>query len=83
MTTVLETELRVLPEQEKTNLILPFTLPFDAQKLQITYTYAPKILDGAPACEKAEACLCRDVPDVEQFRFLRDFNVGFQCIVSC
>lgn len=60
MTTVLETELRVLPEQEKTNLILPFTLPFDAQKLQITYTYAPKILDGAPACEKAEACLCRD-----------------------
>lgn len=60
MTTVLETELRVLPENEKTNLVLPFTVPFDASKIQIFYTYAPKMLDGTPALEKAEACLCRD-----------------------
>lgn len=60
MITVLETELRVLPEHEKTNFILPFSLPFEASQMQIRFTYAPKILDGAPAVEKSEICLCRD-----------------------
>ncbi len=60
METVLETELRVLPAQEKTNIVLPFTLKKAAQVLKITYAYAPKTAAGEEAEQRAEDCLLRD-----------------------
>lgn len=58
MTTVLQTEIRVLPEHEKHNLVIPFTLPEAVQSMTITFSYAPKTLDGGEqARQKIEACL--------------------------
>ena len=60
MKTVLKTTLRVTPEQEKTNLFLPFTLEREAIQLKIIYSYAPKTADGKAAAKAAELCLRRD-----------------------
>lgn len=60
MKTVLETDIRVFPDSEKMNIALPFTLEADAQQMRISYTYAPKELDGAAARDRIEACLLKD-----------------------
>lgn len=60
MKTVLETDVHVLPESEKKNIALPFTLEADAEQMRISYSYAPKELDGAAARERIEACLLKD-----------------------
>lgn len=60
MKTVLETELRVLRAQGKTNIVLPFTLDGAAKELKITYAYAPKTAEDEAAKQLAENCLLRD-----------------------
>lgn len=60
MKTVLETELRILPDSEKTNIALPFVLETDAEQMRISYTYAPKESDGTAARDRIETCLLRD-----------------------
>lgn len=42
---ILEKEVRLTPENQKTNITFPFTLDCSAEKLLITYSYSPKILD--------------------------------------
>lgn len=43
---------RVLPEQDKTNIPLEFTVPEGIEKLIIDYEYAPKILEDKKKAEK-------------------------------
>lgn len=63
MKTVLETAVRVTPDREKTNILLPFHLEKEAKQLKIIYSYAPKILDGEAAKNAAEVCLQRDADE--------------------
>lgn len=61
MKTVLEKEVKVLPKDNKTNIILPFDVDSAAEKLIITYSYSPKILEnGERAYHLIEECLSRD-----------------------
>lgn len=50
MKTLLEKEIILTPENEKTNILLPFTVQKDSKKLIITYSYWPKELGD---CERA------------------------------
>lgn len=49
---------RVLPEQDKTNIPLEFTVPEGIEKLIIDYEYAPKILEDG---EKAKKLLAESI----------------------
>lgn len=49
---------RVLPEQDKTNIPLVFTVPEKIEKLIIDYEYSPKILEDE---EKAEKLLAQSI----------------------
>ena len=60
MKTLLETDVHLLRACEKTNVILPFTVPENTTLLRISYSYAPKTLDGEAARPLIEACLRRD-----------------------
>lgn len=60
MKTVLETRVRLTPAEEKTNVVLPFTLTSEAEQLKIIYSYAPKTLEGEAGTRTAEFCLQRD-----------------------
>lgn len=60
MKTVLETQVRLTPADEKTNVVLPFTLTSEAEQLKIIYSYAPKTLEGEAGARAVEACLQRD-----------------------
>lgn len=60
MKTLLETQVRVTPAQEKTNIVLSFSVPDGAKLLKISYSYAPKELSGAAGQMRAEECLLRD-----------------------
>lgn len=60
MKTVLETQVRLTPAEEKTNVVLPFTLTSEAEQLKIIYSYAPKTLEGEAGARAVEACLQRD-----------------------
>lgn len=51
---IFETAGRVLPEQDKTNIPLEFTVPEGIDKMIIDYEYSPKMLEDR---EKAEALL--------------------------
>lgn len=50
MKTLLEKEIILTSENEKTNILLPFTVQEDREKLKITYSYSPKELGD---CERA------------------------------
>ena len=43
---------RVLPEQDKTNIPLEFTVPAGIEKLTIDYEYSPKTLEDGERAEK-------------------------------
>lgn len=58
MKTLLDTEITVLPENEKTNIILPFTVTERAGELIIDYSYSPKLLTDN---EKAERLICENL----------------------
>ena len=60
MNILLETEAHLLRACEKTNVTLPFTVPENTSLLRISYSYAPKTLDGEAARPIIEACLRRD-----------------------
>lgn len=60
MKTVLEREVKILPEDNKTNIVLPF-ITDAAETMKITYSYSPKILeDGERARVLIEECLAND-----------------------
>lgn len=42
---LLSEEFQVTPENEKTNISFPFTVPEDTVSLKITFSYDPKILE--------------------------------------
>ena len=42
---LLSEEFKVTPENEKTNISFPFTVPEGTQSLKITFNYDPKILE--------------------------------------
>lgn len=69
MTAVFEREITVLPENNKTNIALPFTVDSAADFMKITYSYSPKQLGE---CERAkeliEECLLHDTGE-----FRRDY----------
>lgn len=58
--TLLETDVRLLRASEKTNIVLAFLVPEHTSLLRISYSYAPKTLDGEAARPLIEACLRRD-----------------------
>lgn len=41
---IFKKEIRLTPENQKTNITFPFTLDCPAERMKITYSYAPKIL---------------------------------------
>ena len=51
MKTLLEKEIILTPENEKTNILLPFIVEEESEKLRITYSYSPKELGD---CERAK-----------------------------
>ena len=55
---IFETAGKVLPEQDKTNIPLGFTVPEGIEKLIIDYEYSPKTLEDA---EKAEKLLLESI----------------------
>ena len=55
---IFETAGKVLPEQDKTNIPLEFTVPEGIEKLMIDYEYSPKILENE---EKAEKLLAKSI----------------------
>lgn len=60
MKTVLEREVKILPENNKTNIVLPFETE-TAEMMKITYSYSPKNLeDGERARALIEECLKND-----------------------
>lgn len=60
MKTLLDTRVHLTPESEKMNISLVFCVPAGAEKLRITYSYAPKELSGTAGEHLAEECLLRD-----------------------
>ena len=42
---LLSEEFQVTPENEKTNIRFPFTVPEDTVSLKITFSYDPKVLE--------------------------------------
>ncbi len=63
MKTVLDTDFRIMHSQEKTNLVIPFRLFEDAEKMKISFSYAPKELeDETEALRQIDACFSRDAP---------------------
>ena len=50
MKILLEKEIILTPENEKTNILLPFTVEDECDRLRITYSYSPKELGD---CERA------------------------------
>ena len=55
---IFETAGKVLPEQDKTNIPLEFTVPEGIEKLIIDYKYSPKTLEDG---EKAEKLLAKSI----------------------
>ena len=55
---IFETAGKVLPEQDKTNIPLEFTVPEGIEKLMIDYEYSPKKLEDE---EKAEKLLAKSI----------------------
>ena len=55
---IFETAGKVLPEQDKTNIPLEFTVPEGIEKMIIDYEYSPKILENE---EKAEKLLAKSI----------------------
>ena len=55
---IFETAGKVLPEQDKTNIPLEFTVPEGIEKLIIDYGYSPKTLEDG---EKAEKLLAKSI----------------------
>lgn len=67
MITVLKKEIKIFPEDEKTNIVLPFTVENSAKFIKITYSYSPKILeDDEKAKAIAEECLSRDAGEFKE-----------------
>ena len=74
MKTVLEKRIRLTPENEKTNILLPFAVE-KSDKMIISYSYSPKHLgDSQRARELIEENLLRDThgdrdlyPDYREF----------------
>lgn len=66
MKTLLDMRVHITPDMEKTNIPLPFCVPQSAEKLCITYSYAPKELSGAAGEAIAEACLLRDTGEFRE-----------------
>ena len=61
MKCIFEKDIHIFRKQEKTNIVLPFTLPFDGEELKITFCYSPKILENeAEAQNQIKYCLIRD-----------------------
>lgn len=75
-----EKEIILTPENEKTNIKLPFTVEEDSDRLIITYSYSPKELsDGARAKALIEENLLRDThgdrelyPDYKEYLPLKN-----------
>lgn len=80
MKTVMEREVTILPENNKTNIILPFTVSEAAKLMKITYSYSPKILEDSERAKLLiEECLEKDAgefkkdyPDWEEFLPLKN-----------
>lgn len=66
MKTLLDTRVHLTPESEKMNISLAFCVPGNAEKLCITYSYAPKELSGTAGEALAEACLLRDTGEFRE-----------------
>lgn len=61
MAILLKKDLRVKPEDEKTNISLPFTVPCQVKSLEIEFSYEPKILeDNDRARLLIEKCIEKD-----------------------
>lgn len=58
MKVLLEKTVVLTPENEKTNIILPFTVKEESEKLRITYSYSPKELSD---CERARDLIERNL----------------------
>ncbi len=80
MKALLEKEILLTPENEKTNILLPFTVEEESEKLKITYSYSPKELgDCERARELIEKNLANDThgdrhlyPDYKEFLPLKN-----------
>lgn len=60
MKTVLEREVKILPEDNKTNIVLPF-ITEEAEAMKITYSYSPKISEDEERAKMLiEDCLASD-----------------------
>ncbi len=76
MVVVLEKKLTLHPEDEKTNVSLPFTVPEDSKYMYIDFSYFPKILDDKERTKQlVTECLIRDgegesVYDPKKYPFL-------------
>ena len=64
MKTLLEKQIKLTPEDEKTNVIVPFETDKAYKKLFISYSYCPKLLEDREKAEKLiEENLIRDAGD--------------------
>ncbi len=45
MRVLLKKSIRVTPEDEKTNIFIPFSVPEGCGKIEIDYSYSPKVLE--------------------------------------
>ena len=64
MKTLLEKQITLTPEDEKTNVIVPFETDEAYKKLFISYSYFPKLLEDREKAEKLiEENLIRDAGD--------------------
>lgn len=63
MKTVLETDFKIMPSQEKTNIVIPFVLGGDVRKMKISFSYSPKELcDEADALRQIDSCFDKYAP---------------------
>ena len=69
MKILLEKTLNITEKQEKTNIVIPFDVPQNVEKLHLSFSYTPKVLmneDKAKA--KALACLRHDSECYREFK---------------
>lgn len=74
-TVLTETEAHLRPDDSKSNLYIPFTVPERTKKLFITYSYSPKILaDKDKSYELIKENIMRDAPeDMERYTDYEEF----------
>lgn len=70
-----ETEAKLRPDDSKSNRYIPFTVPEGTEKLFITYSYSPKILeDKEKSYELIRENILRDAPeDTDRYTDYEEF----------